>query len=272
VVVVVCPYGSRAPYYEFLRDHPAALYVEKPFARSVAELERICRIRPDYALAAGFLRRSDGVTSIVKGLMEAQFFGELRCVRSEFGSATGISAGAGFAKNVSLAGGGQLFESAIHNIDTICYVAGIERAFVKECRMEAEGQFDLETEAHIELTSASGRRIDMELLVTCFRNTQYQIEMEFDRALLTFSLFKRTPPKVRAFEGQRTFQILDANLADYPRGTFDSLHVFWADFLSGLEARQPNYTSARSSAATASIIEQLYELGVRTAPSGMLAH
>jgi predicted dehydrogenase len=271
VVVIACPYGSRAPYYEFLRENPAALYVEKPVARSLAELERICRMRPDYALAAGFLRRSDGVTGIVKGLIEAQLFGHLRRVRSEFGSATGISAGAGFAKNVSLAGGGQLFESAIHNIDAICYMAGIERALVRECRMEAEGQFDLETEARIELTGASGRPIDMELLVTCFRQTQYEIEMEFDRARLSFSLFKKAAPQVRALDGQRSFRILDADWEDYPRNVFDVLNVFWTDFLSGLEAGRPNYTSARNTAATASIIEQLYALGVSAAPSGMLA-
>ena len=262
VVLVACPYGSRAPYYEFLRDNPAAIYVEKPIARSVAELDRICEMRPAYALAAGCLRRSDGVTNIVKGLIEDRVFGDLRRVRSEFGTAAVISSGAGFAKKISLSGGGQLFESAIHNIDAVCYAAGIERAQVLECRMEAEGQFDLQTEARIELTGAGDRKIDLELLVTCFRSTQYEIEMEFDRASVSFSLFKKAPSQeCCALDGQRSYQFLDANLADYPRNIFDVLHVFWTDFLSGLDARRPNYTSARTTAVTASIIEQLYAMG-----------
>lgn len=272
VVLVACPWGSRAPYYEFLRENQAAIYVEKPIARSTSELDRICAMRPDYALAAGFIRRSFGVTNIVKGLIEARLFGGLRRIRSEFGTATVISSGAGFARKVSLAGGGQLFESAIHNVDALCYAAGIERAVVRDCRMDAEGEFDLETEANIELTDTAGRKIDLELLVTCFRSTQYEIEMEFDQASVSFSLFKKGPPKVRALNGGRSYQLLDADMADYPRNVFDVLHVFWTDFLSGLEARLPNYTSARSTAVTASIIEQLYGLGVRHPASGILAH
>jgi hypothetical protein len=190
-------------------------------------------------------------------------FGNLRRVRSEFGTAAVISSGAGFAKKVSMAGGGQLFESAIHNIDVVCYTAGIERALVRECRMEAEGEFDLETQALLELTDSAGRRIEMELLVTCFRSTQYEIEMEFDRACVSFSLFKKKPPTVRPLNGGRGYQILDAELTDYPHSVFDVLHVFWADFFSGLDARRANYTSARSTVATASIIGQLYAMGIR---------
>lgn len=271
VVLLACPYGSRAPYYEFLRGHPAALYIEKPIARSLAELDRICALRPDYAVAAGFLRRSYGVTNIVKALIEERLFGSLRRVRAEFGTATVISAGSGFAKKVLLAGGGQLFESAIHNIDAVCYAAGIERALVRECRMEAEGEFDLHTEANIELTDAAGRRIAFELLVTCFRSTQYQIELEFDQAVVSFSLFKKAPPKVRALAGSRSYRLLDSTLADYPHSPFDMLHVFWTDFLAGLDARRANYTSARSTAATASIIEQLYALGLHAAAQGASA-
>lgn len=271
VVLIACPYGVRAPYYDFFRDQPAALFVEKPIARGADELERICSMRPDYALAAGFLRRSFGITRIVKGIVESQLFGNLRRVRSEFGTATVISSGAGFAKKVALAGGGQLFESAIHNVDAICYAAGIERAQVRECRMEAEGGFDLHTEARLELTDGAGRKIDFELLVTCFRSTQYEIEMEFDRAAMTFSLFKKKLPAVRALGGDRAFQLTNPYTADYPRNIFDVLQVFWTDFLSGLDARQANYTSARSSGATASIMEQLYAVGLHPAAAAMRA-
>src|SRR6266516_7244560 len=102
MVLLACPYGARWPYYNFLRDGSAAIYVEKPVARSVAELERICELRPDYALAAGFLRRSAGITNIVKGVIQDGLFGHPRHIRCEFGTATVISSCGGFAKNVTL--------------------------------------------------------------------------------------------------------------------------------------------------------------------------
>ena len=263
LVLVACPYGSRQPYFEFLRGREGAIYIEKPVARSVRELEAICRLRPDYAVATGFLRRSMGTTNLVKGLIADELFGRLRRVRSEFGTATIISAGAGFAKDVKLAGGGQLFESAIHNVDAVCYMADVQTATVTRCVMEHEGGFDLHTDAQLTLTDRHGRDFEFELLVTCFHNTRYEIEMQFDRAILTFSLFRPMRPEVRVAHGQRTYQLTDPLRQDSPGGAFDVNHVFLTDFLNGLETQTPNYTNACATRATALIMEQLYERGTR---------
>jgi hypothetical protein len=151
-----------------------------------------------------------------------------------------------------------LLESAIHNIDVICYMAGIKQAVAGECRMEAEDGFDLHTEAVFQLTDTRGQKIEMELLVTCFRHTRSAIELEFERACLSFSLFQKIPPTIRGIGGERSYRVLDAMLDDYPRTSYGFFYVFWKDFFSGLENRRPNYTSARSTLATTSIVEQLY--------------
>jgi hypothetical protein len=183
-------------------------------------------------------------------------------VKSEFGTATVISSGGGFAKDAALAGGGQLMESAIHNVDAICHMAGICQATVKQCKMIHENGFDLHTEAGLQLVDEHGREIEMELLVTCFRSTEYEIEMEFDSAKVTFSLFKPRLPEIRTGRSQRVYQLLDHRMKDHPREVFDVLHVFWTDFLNGWEAREQNYTNACSTFATTSIIEQLYRQGM----------
>jgi predicted dehydrogenase len=265
IVLIACPYGSRAPYYEFLSKQKGAIYIEKPVARTVLELDEICRLRPDYAIAAGFAKRSMGVTNIVKGLIEDGMFGRLRHVRAEFGTATIISAGAGFARDVGLSGGGQLIESAIHNIDAVCYMADIKEADVHECSMTHENNFDLHTDARIKLTDGGAREIEMELLVTCFYDTQYEIKMRFDNADLSFSLFRKTVPEVRTTGRGHAYQILDHALSDYPHEVFDVLYVFWREFLAGVEASRSNYTNASSTRVTTSIIEQLYKLGTGSA-------
>jgi predicted dehydrogenase len=263
LVLVACPYGSRQPYFEFLRGREGAVYIEKPIARSVSELEAICQLRPDYAVAAGFLRRSMGTTNIVKDIIADELFGRLRRVRSEFGTATIISAGAGFAKNVKLAGGGQLFESAIHNVDAVCFMADVKSAIVTRCEMEHEDGFDLHTDAQLTLTDSKGRDFEFELLVTCLHNTSYEIEMHFEHAILTFSLFRPMRPQVRVTHGQRSYQLMDPLLQDSPSGSFDVNHVFLTDFLKGLETQTPNYTNACATRATAHIMEQLYERGTK---------
>lgn len=264
IVLLACPYGSRKPYYEFLREREDAIYIEKPVARTVRELEEICRLRPDYGIAAGFYRRSMGSMNIVRRLIEDGVFGRLRRVRSEFGTATVISSGGGFAKDAALAGGGQLIESAIHNVDAVCYMADITEATVRQCKMDQENGFDLHTEADLLLVSSSGCDIEMSLLVTCFYTTQYEIEMEFDNAILNFSLFRKTIPAIRGIRSERSYQIVDSLLIDYPNDAYDSMQSFWTDFLTGLDSSQANYTNARSTVATTSIIEQLYAIGTGT--------
>jgi predicted dehydrogenase len=261
VVLLACPYGMRQPYFEFFRDKPVAFYVEKPVARTQSELSQICALRAPYEIAAGFLRRSMGITNIMRGVIKDCLFGRLRRVRSEFGTSTAISAGGTFAKDVKLAGGGHLIESAIHNIDLICFIAGVTSARVQRSHMIHENRFDLHTEATIDLVDAHGDTIEMELLVTCFRNTKYEIEMEFDHAVVTFSLFKPMLPQVRALQGGSVFHLVDAVAKDYPRQVFDIAYVFWSEFLNGLEHRRANYTNAATTAVTTSIIEQLYEGG-----------
>jgi predicted dehydrogenase len=259
VVLLACPYGTRQPYFEFFRKKPVALYIEKPVARTEAEFREICALRPPYQIAVGFQRRSMGVVNIVRGLIRDCLFGRLRRVRSEFGTSTVISSGAEFARDVKLAGGGQILESAIHNIDAICFMAGISSARVRRSHMIHENYFDLHTEANIELLDADRNKIEMELLVTCFRSTSYEIEMEFDNASLRFSLFKPMLPQVRSRHGCGIFQLTDSIANDYPRQAFGVTYAFWSEFLKGLEERRINYTNAATTAVTTSIIEQLYD-------------
>jgi predicted dehydrogenase len=258
LVLIACPYGVRTPYYDFLRGKRSALYIEKPVARSVEEHCEITALREDHAICAGFLRRSMGITNTVKRIIESGIFGQLRHVRSEFGTATQISSGGGFAKNVRLAGGGQLFESAIHNIDAICFMAKVSKARVLKKKMIHENGFDLHTEALIELEIPQQNPVEMELLVTCFKSTNYEITMQFETATLTFSLFKDVKPEIRGIKGSAAFGISDLIAGDQPSQPYEVLHAFWTDFMKAVDSGKSNYTNLCATLVTTSIIEGLY--------------
>ncbi|MEY3051115.1 MAG: hypothetical protein RLY31_900 [Bacteroidota bacterium] len=259
IVLVACPYGVRQPYYEALRCKRSVLYLEKPVAKSLAEQREIESMRPASDICAGFLRRSMGVTNVVRGLVASGVLGRLRHVRSEFGTATQISSGGGFAKQVSLAGGGQLFESAIHNIDAVCYLTGALDAKVVRREMVHEAGFDLHTEALIELTLPEQEAIGFDLLVTCFKSTTYEITLRFDHALVVFSLFRNMPPEIRPLGGGTTaFRVQDALAGDLPQQPYEVLHVFWRDFMEAVEARTPNYTNLCQTRLTTAVIAGLY--------------
>ena len=72
--------------------------------------------------------------------------GRLRRVRSEFGTATIISAGAGFDKDVKLAGGGSSSRAPSTTWTPCADMADVQTATVIRCVMEHEGGFDLNTD------------------------------------------------------------------------------------------------------------------------------
>ncbi len=259
IVLVACPYGVRQPYYEALRCKRSALYLEKPVARTQEEQREIESMRPASDICAGFLRRSMGVTNLVRQVVESGVLGPLRHVRSEFGTATQISSGGGFAKQVALAGGGQLFESAIHNIDAVCYLTGATAAKVVRRQMIHESGFDLHTEGEIELTLPGQGAIGFELLVTCFKSTGYEITLRFDNALLVFSLFRNMPPELRPLGGVRpAFRLQDTLTGDLPQQPYEVLNVFWRDFMEAVTAKTPNYTNLCQTRLTTAVIAGLY--------------
>jgi hypothetical protein len=91
--------------------------------------------------------------------------------------------------------------------------------------------------------------------------------MEFDHAIVRFSLFKPGLPQVRGRLGERELSLLGASGKDYPRDVFDVTYSFWSEFISGLAEGRENYTNATTTRVTTSIIEQLYARCRQRAPT-----
>ena len=75
VLLLAVPFGERDPYYQALRQHNCALYVEKPFSRSVQHHQTICSWFPANRLGCGLQRRSWGPTLLIKELIADRMFG-----------------------------------------------------------------------------------------------------------------------------------------------------------------------------------------------------
>ena len=60
VVLITAPFGHREPIYQALKNRSCAVYVEKPFSRSLCHHKRICSYFDDHRLGCGFQRRSWG--------------------------------------------------------------------------------------------------------------------------------------------------------------------------------------------------------------------
>ena len=141
IVLLAAPYGVRGPYYDALAKRTSSLYVEKPFARSVAEHRDICARFPGSQISIGLQRRSMGTVSFLRRLLRERLFGPLRSVRIGHGLRGHVSPGTSHGANLAVAGGGILFDVGIHMIDAAIYATDAEAIRIEAGRMVRDGGF-----------------------------------------------------------------------------------------------------------------------------------
>jgi predicted dehydrogenase len=255
VVVLGIPYGVRAPYYELLSGRP--LYVEKPLARTVREHRALCDRFPEHALACGLQRRVWGPTQLVRRMVKDRLFGNLQRVRYGWGHPV-ITTGNGYAADTTVAGGGVLFESGIHGLDTSLFCAGATAGSVLHSHMLKESDFDIHTDALLSLSLQDGRQIECEIVVSCVRETDRRVEFIFDHASVWFDLFGPSKVHVCPKGGRVGYDITAENGSLYPASVPETMLENWRTYLDGLKSERVNTTSASQSILTTQFIEQLY--------------
>jgi UDP-N-acetyl-2-amino-2-deoxyglucuronate dehydrogenase len=254
VALLAIPYGAREPYYRAFAQSDLAVYAEKPFALSRAEHEAICEPFSDHRLACGFMRRSWGPNLAMKDAAETTLFGRLRSIKFGYGR-RGAVGGGSFRANLKLSGGGMLFESAIHGIDSLLYVSGAVDVKVEDPVMIADNGFDLHTTARLIVRNAAGEQVDGEITVSCLEDTSQRFECVFERATASYSLFTESEVELRPRGSSNVYKLAGM----YPMANYQTAFENWRRFLEGLETGEANWTSARRSLLTTAVIEELYK-------------
>lgn len=259
VVLLAIPYGARAPYFAAFGNRGTAMYVEKPFARTSREHERLCSSFPAHMLACGFQRRSWGPLLLIRQIVEHELFGRLKTVRYEQGG-PGIVVGGKYHADLSLAGGGLLFEMGVHGIDAIVFATGASDAQVLDARMITDGGFDLDTTATLRLTRLGGGHVMCDLKVSCLQETRERLEFGFEHGTASCS-FADEAVTIETSDKAERFT-LTGDPSTYATTGYQTFHRHWHTFLSGVRTRTRNATSATESLLTTAIVEKLYASAV----------
>lgn len=256
VVLVAIPWGARPPYLHELAVRKVAAYVEKPLARTVRDHEALCTAFGASRLADGLQRRSWGPVDAARLQVEKALFGQLRAVRFEVGG-TGIVVGSRYGADFKLAGGGILFETGVHGIDAVLRIVSPKSVQVVECNMILDRRFDIDTQARAILTRHDGSEVEFRVAASYLRTTSNAIELQFEHANVSFSLFSWSGFQVKGRLGG--LWRLDTNKPLLPLTSFQTFGRHWSRFLEGVREDLANETSAIESIPTTHLIEQLYE-------------
>lgn len=262
VVLLAIPYGVREPYYCALRERSSAVYVEKPFSRSIEHHRRICSWFPDYNLACGLQKRSSGPTLIVQQLVKEDCFGPLRSVRCGLGG-RGVIVGERYSSDFRLAGGGILFEMGVHGLDTLLFCTETKIVKINSVRMILDGGFDLHTDAELVLSTGEGDRIDCNVRFSYLQDTINGWEFTFEHAVVSLP-FSAEGVYVRPINGSLNYALSPEKGSFYPLTSYETFYEHWRCFLAGICTRQANRTSAARSILTTEVVERLYEEGMKS--------
>jgi predicted dehydrogenase len=264
VLLIAIPYGARRPYYEMLhnKSKDTALYIEKPVAKTVEEHRQILRPYRDFQVTCGYYRRASALLGEVSAITEQQLFGQLREIYAGIGGLGAQGVGGGYKSNLALAGGGLLFESGVHIIDSVLFSVGATEARVKDVKMELDEGFDLHTDARLVVTMPGGAAVEMHLMVSNLSAPKNGVEFHFDHAVIRFNVFGGPEISVSGRHGHaKKFFSLAALMRGQATTSYKCLGVYWTDFLDGIRARSPNYTAGVRAMLTTQVVEELYQKG-----------
>ncbi len=264
IILLALPYGVRESYYEALSSREVALLVEKPLFRSVDEHRRLCAAFPAHRFGQSFSRRSMGSTQLVKRLIEQRCFGSLQRLEVGFGS-PGAKAG-NYQSDLRMAGGGMLFDSAIHPLDLIFYLTSTRTQQVEDVRMVMDMGFDLHTEVDLLVETPEGDSVRCALTVSCLEDTSNRLDLHFEHAVVSYSAYDLTGGvSLRPLEGGDTYSLRPES-GPFVTKHFQILYEHWRNFVIGVRSECPNYTSAHDTFQTTQLVEHCYQIGEQAQP------
>lgn len=261
ILLLGIPNGARPPYFDLIRQGLArCAYVEKPFARSMEEHEFLTRGLEAWQVAVGHDRRAFGLTRLAREVVESQIFGLLRAVRFEFGGLGRILTGGGYYGSAQLAGGGTLYQMGVHYIDSLLFITRARDVAVESGVMEVEDELDIHTEADLILTLEDGRQVPLHVLATTLKRASNRIELEFDRAQVSFAPGYGDPRLEVSARSAGIVGHLHPTPNHGPLTVHASFASHWRGVLEAVAQRTPNETSAAACRLTTQALEALYSL------------
>ena len=262
VCLLAIPYGTRKPYIDLCRQGGKAIVIEKPFAFSKEEHMATCEGFSDWAIAVNFQRRFYRSVDLLAKIIRTQPLGRLRAVRYMQGNFT-LKGGSGYLSSAKLAGGGVIAESASHILDIILMITGAKKIELVDQRSLHMDGLDYDTVFDSLITTGEGE-LPVHCEITTLRNLSNGLFLDFENGLLSCDL----SPDGKIFLRNKTDQTIGFSLDGAP--SYEGIQrqatrineaflIFWQQFVLGMQKKEPNLTSARSSTLTSSWLEGIYK-------------
>ena len=262
VILIACPYGARHDYYKLFSTHflQSSILIEKPIALTLEEQASIEQLRDNYKIGAFYSRRVTSMVDEVKKIVKDGIFGQLRQCYIGYGGIGMVTLGR-YVSNVAMAGGGTLFDNAIHDIDALNYILEARDVSVTQATMLFDEGIEIHTEANYTI-EADTNNIPCNLVVTHLKEVDTGIKLYFDNCIINFSTFGGDIT-LNSINNGDSLTISPHSTAYKNREHEHPYLKFWEAYLNGLTAQKVNFTNLCTTRLATNIIENIYKKGGR---------
>lgn len=262
-VLIAIPVGRRRDAFSVAFERGWHAFVEKPFAISVDEHEKILQAatRARVEVGVGLMRRFYQSTNVVRQALAGGVFGpvlEVWAAEASRMRATGRD-GSYYLADPAAAGGGVLMEWGSHLVDQVFQALGVE-AFddLRATFTNAEG-IDLEVRAvaNVKRAGAAGT-IPMHLVLSWIRDLHTGIVVRCEHATIRFGVAFDSVVEVLGRDDRPLCRLDGATGATK---FYQAIFLEWQAFLEQCRSRAPSRVDATSALLSTRFIETAYRNG-----------
>ena len=265
VALVAIPLGFREPVLATVFARNWHAFVEKPFAATSAEHDRILQTADAAGVEVGaaFLRRFYAGTVVARRLIALSMLGPIEQIWATEGQqmrSTTLAGDWSWRANRSVAGGGILIESGCHIVDQMLNLSGATNFEHEHCELTYFGNVEYEVRTAGTLVLDGGRKCKFGLAASWLSELYNAIVIEFATARLRVSI---NAEDAGAWLEDRDGQPI-CHVDQLPgsegvnRGGFQAVHAEWSAFIEQCRSRVPSPASAASGRLTTRFIEGCY--------------
>jgi predicted dehydrogenase len=260
-VIVATTNDQLVPVARAAIAHGKHVLLEKPGARSAAELEPLLALRDEASVVAkvGFNHRFHPAARKAREILEGTDVGALLFVRARYGHGGRLGYEREWRADPEIAGGGELIDQGVHLIDLARWFLGAELTDVAGRIGTFFWKMPVEDNAFLTLATARGQVAHLHASCTEWKNT-FSFEIYAERAKLhleglggSYGVERLHHYRMRPEMGPP-----ETTIHEYPQAD-SSWALEWADFRRAIETGGPPSGTLEDALAVLRVVGRVYE-------------
>lgn len=271
LAIIATPNSSHYEIASYLLENKIHTLVEKPLTIESREADHLSQIaqKNNCILSVGFVTRFFPSTTLMKEMIDNNYFGKIESFQYEFGSMGGWAPVSGYNLDKDCSGGGVLLVSGTHFIDRMLYWFGDPE--ILECSSDSHGGVEANFQAKFLF-----RKNGAELIGDFFVSKTYKLQNSFK---LYGQYYDASLP-----EGQSEWikvspknQALSFDYHVYPKKTTNKteLHYFilqLQELVQSIRLNRKSLVDGRDGSKSVKLVEEMYKKARRLSEPWLLVN